>query len=136
MTLENVARRDLIVSMGMLGFIIAVAVSQLAWEGNWQKALRVSLAFLTYSTVLLMLVHFLSKIAVESIRPPFWIFAVAGGAAEVASGWMRPDWNLSDTLMLPLAAAALIGGSHWLALTAWRPLRERILSGGTYVDLF
>ncbi len=124
----NVARRDLIVSMGVLGFIIALAVSQLALEGNWQKVLRISLAFLTYSAVLLSLARYLSKIAVESIRPPFWIFLVAGGTAEVASGWLRPDWSLSDTLILPPAAAVLVGGSHWLALIAWRPLRDRILA--------
>ncbi|CAN5471422.1 hypothetical protein BH20ACI3_BH20ACI3_20000 [soil metagenome] len=126
----NVARRDLIVSMGVLGFIIALAVSQLALEGNWQKVLRISLAFLTYSAVLLRLARYLPKIAVKGIHLPFWIFAVAGGAAEGASGWLRPDWSFSDTLMLPLAAAVLVGGSHWLALIAWRPLRERILAGG------
>jgi hypothetical protein len=128
--LGNDARRDLIVSMGVLGFIIALAVSRLALEGNWQKVLRVSLAFLTYSAVLLSLAGYVHKFSVANIRLPFWVFAVAAGAAEVASGWLRPDWRLSDTVTLPLAAAVLIGGSHWLALTAWRPLRERIVSGG------
>lgn len=79
------ARRDLLVSMAVFAFIIALAVSQLALMGNWQKALRVSLAFLTYSALLLSLARYLSRIAIESIRPPFWIFAVAGGAAEIAS---------------------------------------------------
>ena len=115
----------------MFGFIILLAVSQLALQGNWQKVLRVSLAFLTYSAVLLSFARYFSKFGVTSIRLPFWIFAVAGGAAEIASGWLRPDWRLSDTLMLPLAAAALIGGLHWLGLMAWRPLRERILLGRT-----
>ncbi|MFN2510108.1 MAG: hypothetical protein ABR568_01545 [Pyrinomonadaceae bacterium] len=123
---RNGARRDLIVSISVLGFIIALAVTQLAWEGNWPKVLRVSLAFLTYGALLLSFTR-VSKTAVERIRLPFWIFAVAGGAAEMASGWLRPDWRLSDTIVLPLAAAALIGGSHWLVLVAWRPLRERIL---------
>lgn len=127
---RNVAGRDLIVSMGVVGFVVLLAVSKLAWEGNWQKVLRVSLAFLTYSAVLLILARYLSKIAMESIRAPFWIFAIAGGVAEVASGWLRPDWSFSDTLVLPVVAAVLVGGSHWLALKAWRPLRERILAGG------
>ena len=129
--LGNARRRDFIVSIGVLGFIVALAVSQLALEGNWQKVLRVSLAFLTYSAVLLSFARYVSKFAEESIHLRFRIFAVAGAAAEIASGWLRPDWSLSDTLTLPLAAAVLIGGSHWLALMAWRPLRERILSGGT-----
>jgi hypothetical protein len=125
----SAARRDLLVSMAVFGFIIALAASQLALVGNWQKVLRISLAFITYSAVLLSLARYVSRFAVQGIHPPFWIFAVAGGAAEVASGWLRPDWSLSDTLTLPLAAAVLIGGSHWLALRAWRPLRERICAG-------
>jgi len=131
-SIGTIARRDFIVSLSVLALIIALAVSQLALAGNWQKVLRVFLAFLTYSGVLLGFARYFSNFVVPNCRLPFWIFAVAGGAAEIASGWLRPDWSLSDTLMLPLTAAVLIGGSHWLALIAWRPLRERILSGGSY----
>lgn len=129
--LGSAPRGDLIVSIGVIGLIVTLAVSQLALAGNWPKVFRVSLAFLTYSAVLLIFARYVTKFAEEKIRLPFWIFAVAGAAAEIASGWLRPDWILSDTLTLPLAAAVLIGGSHWLALIAWRPLRERILSDGT-----
>lgn len=124
----DAAKRDLIASMALIGLIIVLALSQLAWDGNWQKFLRVSVAFFIYASVLLSSVRWVGRAA--DIAYSFWLFAMAAGTAEIASGWLRPDWKLSDTLTLPLAAALLIGGVHWLALRAWRPLRERISASG------
>jgi hypothetical protein len=118
-------RRDLFVSLALLGLIIVLALGGLAYDGNWRKFLRVSLALLTYISVLM----FLTRLATSALKKPalpFWIFAFAAGAAEAASGWLRPDWRLSDTLVMPLAAALLIGGFHWFVLRTWRPVRRRI----------
>ena len=123
----DVAREDLTVSLVIIGLIIAFALVQLGFQGNWPKVLRVSLAFLTYSTVLLCLIRWTLKAEQSSL--PYHIFAVAAGAAELCSGWLRPDWRISDVLTIPLIAAVLIGGLHWLALRVWRPLHLRLLSG-------
>ena len=125
------ARRDLFVSVALLGLIVAMALGRIALDGNWQKVLRISLAFLIYSTALMLLVRLAAKAAVERFGMPFCLFAVAAGAAELASGWLRPDWRVSDTLFMPLAAALLIGGFHWLALRTWRPLRQLISANHT-----
>jgi len=126
-SLVSVSRRDLLVSIGVLGLIICLALSRLALQGNWEKVLRVSLAFVAYSGVLLSLAVYTFKSVADRVRAPLWIFSVAGAAAELASGWLRPDWRLSDTLVLPLLAAVLVGGLHWIALISWRPLRQRVL---------
>jgi hypothetical protein len=126
----KVARRDLLLSMGGLALIIVLALGRIALDGNWQKVLRVSLAFLVYAAALLVLAKARARLTAAASAPlPFWIFALAGAAAELSSGWLRPDWRLSDLLGMPFAAALLIGGFHWLVLRAWRPLRERIVTG-------
>lgn len=125
----KVLRRDFVLSMWLLSLIIVLALGRIALDGNWQKVLRVSLAFFTYSGALLFLYKSAARKAPSLIRLPFWIFAVAGALAELVSGWLRPDWRASDLLAMPPAAALLIGGLHWLVLRAWRPLRSRILAG-------
>ena len=121
----NIARRDLLLSMGLLALIIVLALGRIALDGNCQKVVRVSLAFVVYATALLVLAR--ARFSGANAPLPFWIFAVAGAAAELSSGWLRPDWRLSDLLAMPFAAALLVGGFHWLVLRAWRPLRERIV---------
>jgi hypothetical protein len=125
----HIVRRDLMLSMGLLTLIITLALFRIAWTGNWLKVLRVSLAFLTYGLTLLALLRGFAQPAPERGRLPFWIFALAAAATELCSGWLRPDWRMSDLLTLPLIAAFLIGGFHWLVLHMWRGLRERILAG-------
>jgi hypothetical protein len=135
-TSTNIVRRDLMLSMGLLALIITLALFRIAWSGNWIKVLRVSLAFLTYGLTLLTLLRNFaqpaferSRLPLERSRLPFWIFALAAAAAELCSGWLRPDWRMSDLLTLPLFAAFLIGGFHWSVLSMWRGLRERIMAG-------
>jgi thiol:disulfide interchange protein len=123
----SIARRDMLVSMGLLALIIVLALGRIALDSNWQKVLRVSLAFLVYVTVLFLLARIIrARFSAESAPLPFWIFAVSAMAAELSSGWLRPDWRVSDLLAMPVAAALLVGGFHWMVLRAWRPLRERI----------
>lgn len=113
--LGNVVRRDLIVSIGALGFIIVLAVSQLALQGNWPKVLRVSLAFLTYSAVLLSFARYVFKLAGESIGLPFWIFAVAGGAADC----LRLVAARLDLERYVDAAPRCSGAYRWFALACF-----------------
>ena len=123
------ARRDLAVSLVVLGFIIVLVLSGLAMDGNWRKFLRVLLAFLAYVTLLLALLRGGYRAAGAGAHLPFWPFAVAAAVAELVSGWLRPGMSAGITFSVAPAAALLIGGVHWLALRAWRPLHERILSG-------
>jgi hypothetical protein len=116
-------------SMGLLALIIIMALFRIAWTGNWLKVLRVSLGFLTYGLTLLAMLRSFAQPALERGRLSFWIFALAAAAAELCSGWLRPDWRMSDLLTLPVVAAFLIGGFHWSVLRMWRGLRERIVSG-------
>lgn len=125
---ESDSRRDLFLSIGLLTVLIALALTRLAIDGNWQKFIRVTIAFITYSALLLFLVQKVARTTRIGVRLPFWTFVVAGFMAELASGWLRPDWRLSDALFLPFAAALLVGGFHWFALRSWRPLRARVMA--------
>jgi hypothetical protein len=127
MTSATLARRDLLISLFIVSAIVAMALLRLAWQDNWQKVMRVSLAFVTYSALLMTFVRHFAHLR----QPPFWIFAVAAALAELASSWLRPDWRTSDMFTMPVVAA-LIGGVHWLSLRSWRPLRRRIVFGEAY----
>jgi hypothetical protein len=117
----NNSRRDFRLSLGVVALIVASALCGLAFNANWPKFLRVLLAFSTYSTILLLLFRRATPGAL-----PLWPFALAAGAAELASGWLRPNATALLSLSVAPAAALLIGGAHWLALRSWRPLRGRI----------
>lgn len=108
------SRYNLILSLTAIGLIIALAVIQLGLQGNWPKVLRVSVAFLAYCTFLLYLARWTSRASL-----PFYMFAIAAGVAELCSGWLRPDWRVSDTVIMPLVAALLFGGFHWFVLRVW-----------------
>ena len=114
-------RRDFRLSLCVFALVVASALCGLALDANWWKFLRVLLAFSTYSTILLLLLRR------ETRGPlPLWPFALAAGAAELASGWLRPNADALLSLRVAPAAALLIGGAHWLALRAWRRLHGRI----------
>ena len=115
------ARNNLILSLAAIAFIIALAVIQLALQGNWPKVLRVSVAFLAYSTLLLYLARWTARASL-----PFYMFAIAAGAAELCSGWLRLDWRVSDAVAMPLVAALLLGGFHWFVLRVWRKPRDTV----------
>ena len=117
----NNSRRDLHLSLGVFALIVASALCGLALDANWRKFLRVLLAFSTYSTILLLLFRR------ETSGPlPLWPFALAAGAAELASGWLRPNATPLLSPSVAPVAALLIGGVHWLTLRAWRRLHGRI----------
>lgn len=125
---DQTARSDLLLSLCLFSLLVAFALSGLAWEENWRKLLRVLIGFTTYVTILLAALGAYGLFRKSSARFPFWAFALAGAMAEVSSGWLRPAATRSVDLLTALAAAVLIGGVHWLALRAWRPLRARILA--------
>jgi hypothetical protein len=127
------ARRDLMLSVGLLALVFVAVLAGLAHEENWRKLLRIAIASSVYVAALLSLTW--ASARGEAARTsqgaaraslPFWPFAVAAALAELSSGWLRPNVPAGTTLWLAPAAAFLIGGVHWLALKYWRPLRERL----------
>jgi hypothetical protein len=114
-------RRDLAISLGILTFVIAFAITGLAFDGNWPKILRVGASFAAYCTVLC---GFL--IIDRSARPRFIWFMVAGAVTGMVSGLVRPQIHVATVMAQALAGATLIAGAHWLALAHWRRVRARI----------
>lgn len=121
------ARRELRRSLFLLGLIAAAALAGLAWEENWRKFARVGVGFAVYVGVMLLLSR--AGAGAARGRVPFWAFACAGACAELASGWLRPGVPERLSLFIAPVAGLLVGGAHWLALCARRPLRERITAG-------
>lgn len=118
---------DMVASLCLLALLVAFALAGLAWDENWRKLLRVLTGFSAYVIVLLSALVACRLKWKRGASLPFWAFALAGALAEVSSGWLRPTARTPFDLLTALAAAFLIGGAHWLALRAWRPLRERIV---------
>lgn len=123
---DTAMRRDLLTSLCVLAVLFASVLSGLAWEENWPKFLRVLIGFSAYILALLAALGLYDLIMKRRARLPFAPFVVAGAAAEISSGWLRPAATMPVDLLTAVAAALLIGGTHWLALRAWRPLRERV----------
>ena len=118
------ARRDFMLSALLLALLFAGVLCGLAYEENWRKLVRVGLAASVYLSALLLLTRRWRRGV--SAPLPFWPFAVAAAAAELASGWLRTRVADGVTFWLAPAAAVLVGGLHWLALRHWRRLRERL----------
>ena len=116
-------RRDLVVSLAILAFVITFAITGLAFDGNSAKIVRVGASSVTYITVLLgfLLVD-------RESRPRFAWFLAAGSVTGLVSGVVRPEINIATVIVQALAGGLLIAGVHWLALAHWRRLREQILS--------
>ena len=127
-------RRDLSASIVLLALVVCFVLAGLALEGNWPKLLRVSIAATVYLTLLPLLLSSWRRRADSSLLLPFWPFASAACLAELASGWLRPGVPPYTTFWVAPAAALLIGGAHWLALRAWRPLRARIAVRGEHAS--
>ena len=119
------ARRDLLVSVALLALAFAAVLCGLAYEENWRKLLRVGVASSVYLSALLLLTRRWRR-AGAGAALALWPFAAAAAAAELCSGWLRTSVAPGLTFWLAPAAAALVGGVHWLALRRWRPLRERL----------
>jgi hypothetical protein len=120
--------RDFKMSLLVLALLIGFALSGLAWDENWRKLVRVLIGFSAYVVVLLAAVGAYSYMRKQRrVSLPFRAFALSGAAAEISSGWLRPNAQASVDLWTALAAALLIGGVHWLALRAARSLHERLV---------
>lgn len=115
-------QRRVKLSIGLILLAGIITVGGLAFEENWPKALRVSIAIGVYSAVLLILTR---RYAVGYLA--LWPFLLAAAAAEMASSWLRPD--ASARIEAPtVAAASLLGLVHWAGLYASEFLRSRIVA--------
>ncbi|HEX8852764.1 MAG TPA: hypothetical protein VF754_04715 [Pyrinomonadaceae bacterium] len=118
--------RDLFLSLGLLALVFAAVLAGLAYEENWRKLVRVLIAAAVYLSILSAYGWLASLRRRASGGLAFGAFALAGAAAELASGWLRTGAADRLTLWLAPLAACLVGGAHWLALQNWRPLRRMI----------
>ena len=116
----NQRRVKFSIGLILLGGIITIG--GLAFEGNWPKALRVSIAIGVYSGLLFLLIR-----RYASGYMALWPFLLAAAAAEIASGWLRPD-AVHRIEMPTVAAASLLGVVHWAGLYASEFLRSSIIA--------
>jgi len=110
---------DLRLSIVLLAVIVLFALGGLALDGNWPKLLRVSLSFVAYASVLLGFAKYRSKDAADTYVPFAW-FALAGAAAGIVSGLVRPVFDWGVLIVGAIAAGLLLAGIHCLALRQWR----------------
>jgi hypothetical protein len=117
---------ELLVSIGIVTAVICIADVSLAFQGNWPKIVRITLAAATYVFVLGVLLRSTGRLGAPPARLPYWVFLVAGVAAGAASGFLRADGTirlaLAQTILTPLA----LGTFHWVALQRWAWVRSRI----------
>ena len=104
-------------SLVILAAVVVLALVGLGLQGNWPKVLRVSLASVTYVTVVVL---GLRAQAPTPAALPFLPFALAGAAAGLVSGLVRPTIDPGLVVASTVAAAVLLGGFHWFSLTTWR----------------
>ena len=107
----------------MIALVVALALIGLAADGNWPKVVRVALASLTYLGVIVGASEEPLRARARSSGMPFTGFLAAGVAAGTVSGLLRPTVEPAVVAAGALAAGALLGGIHWLALRHWRGLR-------------
>jgi hypothetical protein len=97
------------------------ATAGLITQQNFSKALRIGIAFSVYVSILLL---YIRRSSSENI--PLFPFVIAGGFAEIASGWLRPD--ATGFIEIPMVAAAtLLAVVHWLGLRGSLLLRRHIV---------
>jgi hypothetical protein len=133
-------RCDLAVSLVMMLGILVFADVALALDDNWPKVLRISCAFLAYSTVLRVALRSArthdgmpeanaggpaGATASESSVKRRW-FMAAGLCAGLASGALQPVFEARVLAMQAVAAALLLGPMHWLGLRSWRRVAHRL----------
>src|SRR5262245_6591274 len=119
----NTLRRNFIRSILVLIAMFTLAISGLSIDGNWIKALRVSIAVVVYCGILLLMIR---QDEPDSI--PVWPFLIAAASAEMTSGWLRPDARSFFNFPVALAAM-LLGLIHWIALRCTPAIYNRIRSG-------
>ena len=119
---SDLPRRDLVLSLALIGVVVSLALIGLATEGNWPKVLRVSLSFVAYAGTLLLLARIpRSGRGVGQPIPYAW-FVAAGAIAGVVSGAVRPAFQVGVLIAGTIAAACLLAGVHCFALRNWRKL--------------
>ena len=127
LNVKALAVRDLRLSLCALALVFVAVLLGLAHDENWRKFLRVLMASSVYLSMLLACVRFSRRGSADG-GLAFWPFALAAASAELASGWLRTGTAEGLTLWVAPLAACLVGGVHWLALSVWRPLRQRVTS--------
>ena len=115
---DRAQRSDLLASLAVVGAVLVVALSGLAYDGNWPKFARVLASAVAYACVVL--------VALRGGRRAYWQFALAGTAAGMVSGLLRPELHPRLIVAGALLGAVLLGGLHWLALLSWRRVRAAV----------
>ena len=107
----------------MIALVVALALLGLAADGNWPKVVRVALASLTYLGMVVGASEGPLRARAQTSGMPCAGFLGAGIVAGTVSGLLRPTVEPAVVATGALAAGALLGGVHWLALRHWRGLR-------------
>jgi hypothetical protein len=105
--------RPLRISLVVLGFVLALALTGLALTQNWGKLVRVAGAAAVYLGCLGLLVR---RSTPRGEEPPWRAFATAGALAGLASGVLRPDTTVRLVVADVVGAALLLATAHWLAV--------------------
>lgn len=116
-------RRDLLLSLAVLGLVVVLAMLGLALNRNWPKLLRVGASFIAYCLVLLGCLRTRDTPAPAQRPVSVRGFVAAGAAAGIVSGIVRPRFDPGVLVAGTVAAAFLLGGLHYLALRAWPSTR-------------
>jgi len=117
---------ELLISIALLTAVISVADLTLAFQGNWPKIVRITLAAATYVFVLGVLLRSTGRFGAPPSRLPYWVFVAAGGAAGAVSGILRSDGTVRLALAQTIRTPLLLGTFHWVALQRWAWVRARI----------
>ena len=117
---------ELLISIALLTAVICIADVSLAFQGNWPKILRITLAAATYVFVLGVILRGTGRFGAPPARLPYWVFLAAGAAAGVVSGIVRPDATVGLAVAQAVLTPLLLGTFHWVALQRWAWVRARI----------
>ncbi len=117
---------ELIVSIGLLTAIIMIADVSLAIQGNWPKIVRVTLGAAAYVGALGFILKSMGRFGAPPAKLPVWVFLVAGAAAGLVSGMVRPELNPSVVVASAVLTPTLLGAFHWIALQRWSWMRARL----------
>ena len=113
-------------SLALLAAVVLFTVIGLAADQNWPKVLRVSLAFASYTTVLLVGSR-LRSFTHPGAAVPYWLFVLAGATAGVVSGTVRPTIQPAVVLISVAAGAFLISTVHWAGARRYDAIRTNVV---------
>ncbi len=123
---SKVTRTALHHSLVLLAAVVLFAVIGLGAAHNWPKVLRVSLAFGSYATVLLVGSR-LRSFTHPGAAVPYWLFVVAGATAGLVSGTVRPTIQPAVVLVSVAAGAFLISTVHWAGARRYDAILTKVL---------